>query len=423
MKLIYTPPITSSGCVGVRRRTRNSIYVGGKDCAKNIDELNKAGIKFILNVTPEKDSGIKSGVPNYFPSTFTYKRIPVYDTQSTNLIDYATEITAFVSKALHHGSILVHCQKGVSRSVTCILLYLVQKHKMTYDQALKLVKRRHAQADPIPSFLEQVKQLAEREGCVKKYKVGYTKNNTTPTAVAAAPSCSASTSNTDSSDAASSHCQLNMKNMKMSEGETDASTDKGVPKAQTKSESQEAETDAKTEKPGSRNNTLMKTAEGRDKLSTTNTSMEKLMETNAGLDTLMETDAGKNFLTGTDAGRKKLVESEAGRNFIIEKIIGPIEPIVAPCTLMQSEEEYDEERKISSLLSNNVTEENNALASNNKIYCVSSSTTKRAASEISNLPTEKEDATTKAESHTTDSDQAQAPLDKTNNNNKRPRKR
>lgn len=62
MKLIYTPPITSSGCVGVRRRTRNSIYVGGKDCAKNIDELNKAGIKFILNVTPEKDSGIKSGV-------------------------------------------------------------------------------------------------------------------------------------------------------------------------------------------------------------------------------------------------------------------------------------------------------------------------------------------------------------------------
>lgn len=411
----------------------------------------------------------------------------MYDTQSTNLIDYATEITAFVSKALHHGSILVHCQKGVSRSVTCILLYLVQKHKMTYDQALRLVKRRHAEADPIPSFLEQVKQLAEREGCVKKYKVGYTQKNTTPTAtatVAAGPSCSASTCNTVSSDAASSHCQLNMKNMKMSEGETDASTDKGVPEAQTKkSESQEAETDGKTE---NRINTLMKSAEGRaellttkqgrqklmetkaghdtlmessvgrhklsttntgrnklmqtkkgrdtlmesslgrDKLSTTNTGMEKLMETNEGRDILMETDAGKNFLSGTDAGRKKLTSSEAGRNFIIEKIIGPIEPTVAPCTLMQSpEEEYDEERKISSLLSNNITtEENDSLASNNKIYSVSSTTTKRAVSEISNLPTnEKEEATTKAESHTTDSDQAQAPLDKTNNNNKRPRKR
>jgi protein tyrosine phosphatase (PTP) superfamily phosphohydrolase (DUF442 family) len=107
---------------------RPGIYVGGKVDAKNRQKLIDRGITHILNMTPAKEVSIQAGVPNYFERDFVYKRIPVYDsvTSVTALRDAADEICQFISTALCRGSILVHCQRGVSRSVAAILLYLVR---------------------------------------------------------------------------------------------------------------------------------------------------------------------------------------------------------------------------------------------------------------------------------------------------------
>jgi protein-tyrosine phosphatase len=109
---------------------RPGIYVGGKVDAKNKKKLLDRGITHILNLTPPKEASIQAGVPNYFErdNVFRYKRIPVYDasTSVTALKDATDELCQFISTALCHGSILVHCQRGVSRSVTAVLLYLVR---------------------------------------------------------------------------------------------------------------------------------------------------------------------------------------------------------------------------------------------------------------------------------------------------------
>jgi Dual specificity phosphatase, catalytic domain len=107
---------------------RPGIYLGGKVDAKNRQKLIDRGITHILNMTPAKEVSIQAGVPNYFERDFVYKRIPVYDsaTSVTALRDGADDICQFISTALCHGSILVHCQRGVSRSVAAILLYLVR---------------------------------------------------------------------------------------------------------------------------------------------------------------------------------------------------------------------------------------------------------------------------------------------------------
>lgn len=57
-----------------------------------------------------------------------YKRVAVYDasTSANDLESQAEDIVNFISKGLHHGSVLVHCHHGVSRSTTCILLYLMR---------------------------------------------------------------------------------------------------------------------------------------------------------------------------------------------------------------------------------------------------------------------------------------------------------
>jgi len=120
----------------------------------------------ILNVTPAKEAGITAGVPNYFENTgsnrIKYKRVSVYDTTTSDLLPYADEIVQFISNGLHHGSVLVHCQRGVSRSATALIMFLMRKANMTLNQSLILCQRRRPMVDPNPAFLDQLRTY-ERE--------------------------------------------------------------------------------------------------------------------------------------------------------------------------------------------------------------------------------------------------------------------
>lgn len=65
-------------------------------------------------------------------------------------------IVAFIASGLHYGSVLVHCQRGVSRSATAVLFYLMSKQGMKYDDALALVQRKRHVVNPIESFRSQL---------------------------------------------------------------------------------------------------------------------------------------------------------------------------------------------------------------------------------------------------------------------------
>jgi len=81
-------------------------------------------------VTPAKEAGITAGVPNFFEnnnkSNIKYKRIAVYDASTSDLLSRADEMVEFISNGLHHGSVLVHCQRGVSRSSTAVCMFLMR---------------------------------------------------------------------------------------------------------------------------------------------------------------------------------------------------------------------------------------------------------------------------------------------------------
>ena len=112
---------------------RYSIYLGGKSDAKALEKLQARKIKFILNVTPTKRD-LKNGVPNYYEKSsskfgFKYLRVPIFDS-STSVAqfdqEYKEKVVDFISKGLFHGNVLVHCHHGVSRSTTCVVLYLMR---------------------------------------------------------------------------------------------------------------------------------------------------------------------------------------------------------------------------------------------------------------------------------------------------------
>ncbi|GAX10649.1 dual specificity MAP kinase phosphatase [Fistulifera solaris] len=176
MSLIYQ-------CKELVGGSRPGLYIGGKKDAKNLEKLRQWNITHILNMTPEKDVNVKAGVPNYFEKkvdivpAFQYKRIAVYDspTGASGILDAAEEIISFISKGLLHGSVLVHCQQGVSRSTTAAAIYLIKRASMTAKEALALITRRRPEACPIPAFVELLESFEKQccpESAVKRELLG-----------------------------------------------------------------------------------------------------------------------------------------------------------------------------------------------------------------------------------------------------------
>jgi len=86
----------------------------------------------------------------------------VYDASTSDLLLHADGIVGFISTGLCHGSVLVHCQRGCSRSVTCTIFYLMRKIGMPFQDAISLIQQRRPEADPIPAFISQLKKYEEK---------------------------------------------------------------------------------------------------------------------------------------------------------------------------------------------------------------------------------------------------------------------
>jgi hypothetical protein len=107
---------------------------------------------------------LQAGVSDYFKSsgTFVYRRISVYDDSTSDLLCYADQIVTFIASALFHGSVLVHCQRGVSRSATAVGFYLMRKLGMSLDQAMSLMKEKRPKVEPIPAFVRQLEKYEKK---------------------------------------------------------------------------------------------------------------------------------------------------------------------------------------------------------------------------------------------------------------------
>uniref|UniRef100_A0A673HZC5 Protein phosphatase Slingshot homolog 1 n=1 Tax=Sinocyclocheilus rhinocerous TaxID=307959 RepID=A0A673HZC5_9TELE len=130
------------------------LYLGSEWNASNLEELQDSGVGYILNVTREID--------NFFPGTFCYCNIRVYDDETTDLLAHWNETYNFIVKAKKNNSkCLVHCKMGVSRSASTIIAYAMKEYGWSLEKACTFVKQKRNIAQPNPAFM---KQLAEYEG-------------------------------------------------------------------------------------------------------------------------------------------------------------------------------------------------------------------------------------------------------------------
>lgn len=125
------------------------LFIGCQDAATNFQEVTRNKISSILNVAvgvmPTKIENIK------------HKSMPLYDEPRFDIRAHFEEGVDFLREQLASGSVLVHCNAGISRSTTIIVAFLMKEKKMGLNEALELVRVARPIAKPNPGFMKQLR--------------------------------------------------------------------------------------------------------------------------------------------------------------------------------------------------------------------------------------------------------------------------
>lgn len=130
------------------------LYLGTEYNASNKQELDELNVKLIVNVTEE--------VENFFPEFFRYHVISLKDRPTSELKPHFSDAIKAIDAALNKGEgVLVHCQRGVSRSATIVIAYLMKYKNMPRQEALRFAKAQRPIVRPNEGFEEQLYQFEE----------------------------------------------------------------------------------------------------------------------------------------------------------------------------------------------------------------------------------------------------------------------
>ena len=145
------------------------LYLGDRKDAKDRASLRRLNIQSVVNCTPPKSEDPAAGCPSFFERELRYLRVPIYDSPAEDAAEHFASVLDFIASRLHYGGVLVHCNRGVSRSATFVVAHLMKSRALDPAAALELVRAARPQAEPNAAFLKQLDVLhAELEASRKR---------------------------------------------------------------------------------------------------------------------------------------------------------------------------------------------------------------------------------------------------------------
>ena len=146
----------------------DSIWLGGEGSTLDAVWLQRHGITRILTVAAHMDRMSKH-------EGILYMQIDVDDDPNEDLATHWDAAFDFLNNSSnqscnseqqqqkqqdHHGDgVLVHCVSGISRSGATVIMYVMRKHGVSYDEALALVRQKRPQVSPNSGFQKQLRRL------------------------------------------------------------------------------------------------------------------------------------------------------------------------------------------------------------------------------------------------------------------------
>jgi dual specificity MAP kinase phosphatase len=125
----------------------DTLYLGDKEASEELDHLKSLNISHILVCG--------NYLSQNYPNDFIYLQLYINDAVEQKISEYFQQAIEFIESA--DKNVFVHCAAGVSRSASFVILYIMWKNKMRYDDALYFVKSKRT-VFPNPGFAKQLKK-------------------------------------------------------------------------------------------------------------------------------------------------------------------------------------------------------------------------------------------------------------------------
>ncbi|OLQ14501.1 putative rhodanese domain-containing dual specificity protein phosphatase [Symbiodinium microadriaticum] len=103
---------------------------------------------------------VHPALPTLWPERYKYQRTSLEDAPSSNLLELLPNSLRFVERCMKQkGRLLVHCTRGISRSSSIVIAYLMLAKSKSYDEAKKQVQLKRSVAHPNLGFQVQLQHL------------------------------------------------------------------------------------------------------------------------------------------------------------------------------------------------------------------------------------------------------------------------
>ena len=129
----------------------DGLYIGDAGIASELEILEELGIERIISLGNENE--VKKY--KYFDK-FEYLKIVIEDDENENIDKYFAICNKFISL----GKTLVHCHKGISRSATIVIAYLMHTYRTDHLTAFSKLKSIRSFIQPNPGFMKQLEKYS-----------------------------------------------------------------------------------------------------------------------------------------------------------------------------------------------------------------------------------------------------------------------
>ncbi|ORX98531.1 protein-tyrosine phosphatase-like protein [Clohesyomyces aquaticus] len=134
-----------------------NLYIGGIFTLRRREALQQANITHVLSV-------LRIPLDQNLFSPFKHMVVEVDDVEDENLLEHFPATNKFIQDGLNGGGgVLVHCAMGKSRSATCLIAYLMQKHNITAAQALSHIRQARSICEPNDGFMKQLELYGQMQ--------------------------------------------------------------------------------------------------------------------------------------------------------------------------------------------------------------------------------------------------------------------
>ena len=135
----------------------DGLYIGDAEAAGESSILEELKIERIISLGNEKE--VKKY--KYFENV-EYLKIVIEDNDNENIGEYFAICNKFISLTSDSGNVLVHCHKGVSRSATIVIAYLMYTYKTDFYTAFQKLKSIRPIVKPNAGFMKQLKEYSNQ---------------------------------------------------------------------------------------------------------------------------------------------------------------------------------------------------------------------------------------------------------------------